>query len=96
MRTDSCRKKNKIRLKNPYDNIKRYAKAQWIFHEEFGKPITHAWKFKSVMFGKKQLVKLTQKEWNELLEVLRDEFKRLENSEKNKEMEMDHQRQGNR
>ena len=81
---------------NPYDNIKRYAKAQWIFHEEFGKPITHAWKFKSVMFGKKQLVKLTQKEWNELLEVLRDEFKRLENSEKNKEMEMDHQRKGNR
>ena len=81
---------------NPYDNIKRYSKAQWIFHEEFGKPITHAWKFKSVMFGKKQLVKLTQKEWNELLEVLRDEFKRLENSEKNKEMEMDHQRKGDR
>ena len=62
---------------NPYDNIKRFAKAQWIFHEEFGKPITHAWKFKSVMFGKKQLVKLTQKEWNELLEVLTDEYKRL-------------------
>ena len=81
---------------NPYDNIKRYAKAQWIFHEEFGKPITHAWKFKSVMFGKKSLTELTQKEWNELLEVLRDEFKRLENSEKNKEMEMDHQRKGNR
>ena len=81
---------------NPYDNIKRYAKAQWIFHEEFGKPITHAWKFKSVMFGKKSLTELTQKEWNELLEVLRDEFKRLENSEKNKEMEVDHQRQGNR
>ena len=62
---------------NPYDNIKRYAKAQWIFHEKFGKPITHAWKFKSVMFGKKSLTELTQKEWNELLEVLTDEYKRL-------------------
>ena len=81
---------------NPYDNIKRFAKAQWIFHEEFGKPITHAWKFKSVMFGKKSLTELTGKEWNKLIEVLTDEFKRLENSEKNKEMEMDHQRKGNR
>ena len=62
---------------NPYDNIKRYAKAQWIFHERFGKPITHAWKFKSVMFRKKSLTELTGKEWNKLLEVLTDEYKRL-------------------
>ena len=79
---------------NPYDNIKRYAKAQWIFHERFGKTITHAWKFKSVMFRKKSLTELTGKEWNKLIGVLTDEFKRLENSEKNKEMEVDHQRQG--
>ena len=62
---------------NPYDNIKRYAKAQWIFHEEFGKPITHAWKFKNVLFGTKPLTGLDQKEWNKLLEVLTDEYKRL-------------------
>lgn len=67
----------KLKQKNPYDNITRYATAQWIFVEEFGKSVDHAWKFKSVMFGNKDLTTLSDSEWNRLLRVLRAEYNNL-------------------
>ena len=63
----------------PYDNIRKYAEAQWIFHEKFGKPITHAWKFKHAIAGSKPLVHFSGREWDELLTALRNEYKRLNN-----------------